>query len=182
MSADQVVDAMPIASHSEHSEVLLTNVVEHEGEGLGLLTVGLDGDGGGTLDLTGGAFLVVMAVAEPFTQIVAGVNLDQRDAGVLGHGLIKTSKIRTVISEDATSADFDTYGDEFLVLGVLAVSSEHADESLLSIESLENLIEALNETYIYGVARVSQLCHQSPCRSRHLPYQRSKHRYLPSLA
>ena len=88
---------MPIAPHSEHSEVLLTNVVEHEGEGLGLLTVSLDGNGGGTLDLAGGAFLVVMAVAEPFTQIVAGVNLDQRDAGVLGHGLIKTSKIRTVI-------------------------------------------------------------------------------------
>ena len=83
---------MQIASHSQ---VLLADVVENELEGLGLLTVSLDGDGGGTLDLTGGAFFVVVAVAEPLTQIVAGIDLDQRDAGVLGHGLSSHQTVRS---------------------------------------------------------------------------------------
>jgi len=43
-------------------------------------------------------------------------------------------------------AGWETYGDEFLVLHVLAVGGEHADECLFAVESLENLIEALHES------------------------------------
>ena len=69
------------------SQSLLSDVVENEGEGLSLLTVVLDGDGGGSLDLSGGAFLVVVAVAEPFTEVHPGVNFDQGDVAALGKGL-----------------------------------------------------------------------------------------------
>ncbi len=39
-----------------------------------------------------------------------------------------------------------TYGHELLVLGLLAISGENAAKSLLSIESLKNLIESLDES------------------------------------
>ena len=69
------------------SEVLLLDVVEDEGKGLGLLAVVADGDGGGSLNLAGAAVLVVLAVTEPLTEIHAGVDLNQRDAVGLGHSL-----------------------------------------------------------------------------------------------
>lgn len=39
-----------------------------------------------------------------------------------------------------------TYGDKLLVLGVLTVGGEHGDESLLSVESLQDLVQSLAET------------------------------------
>jgi len=66
---------------ASRSETLLTDVVEDESEILSLLTVALDGDGGGALDLASVALLVVVAVTEPFAEIHAFVNLDQRDSG-----------------------------------------------------------------------------------------------------
>jgi len=69
------------------SETLLADVVEDEGEVLSLLTVVLDGDGRGALNLASVALLVVVAVTEPLTEVHPRVNLDQRDARRLGHGL-----------------------------------------------------------------------------------------------
>ena len=78
---------------TKFSQVLLSDVVEDEGEGLSLLAVVLDGDGGGSLDLSGGAFLVVVAVAEPFTEVHPGVNFDQGDVALLCHGLRTKQKM-----------------------------------------------------------------------------------------
>ena len=72
---------------TKFSQVLLSDVVEDEGEGLGLFTVVLDCDGGGALDLSGGAFLVVVAVAEPLAKVHPGINFDQRDVSSLCHSL-----------------------------------------------------------------------------------------------
>ena len=109
---------------SIRSEVVVLDVLDDEGEVLSLLTVVLDGDGGSALHLSGVALLVVLAETEPLTQVHARVNLDQRDATGSGHS-----------------------GDELLVLGIFAVRGEDADKSLLSVESLENFIESLNESY-----------------------------------
>ena len=40
-----------------------------------------------------------------------------------------------------------TYGDKLLVSGVLAVGGEHGDQSLLSVKSLQDLVESLNKSY-----------------------------------
>ena len=71
------------------SQVVVLDVVEDEGEVLGLLTVVGDGDRAGGLDLDGLTLLVVLAVAEPLTNIHSGVDLNQGDASLLGHGLEK---------------------------------------------------------------------------------------------
>ena len=76
-----------ILSRSHRSETLLTDVVKDEGEVLSLLTVVLDGNRGGALDLAGVALLVVVAVAEPLAEVHALFDLDKRDARRLGHGL-----------------------------------------------------------------------------------------------
>ena len=39
-----------------------------------------------------------------------------------------------------------TYGDKLLVLGVLAVGGKHSDESLLSVESLEDFVKSLDKS------------------------------------
>ena len=127
---------------SRHSEVLLLDVVEDEGEGLGLLTVVLDGDGRGSLDFTGGAVLVVMAVSEPFTEIHSGVNLDQGDAGSLGHSLLKSESVKLCSNDWAVC----TYGNKLLVFGILAISGENADKSLLSVKCLKDLVESLDKS------------------------------------
>ena len=124
------------------SETLLADVVEDEGEVLSLLTVVLDGDGRGALNLASVALLVVVAVTEPLTEVHPRVNLDERDAGRLSHGLRAN---RNGVSKHANFGF--TYGHELVVLHVLAVRGEHADESLLAVESLENLIKALDESY-----------------------------------
>ena len=74
-------------SASSVAESLFLNVVEHEGKGFGLLTVVLDRDGGGSLDLPRLAFLVVLAVAKPLTELITLLDLDQRDAAGLGESL-----------------------------------------------------------------------------------------------
>ena len=110
-------------SERVHSEGVLLDVVEHEGKALGLLTVVDDGDGRGALDLAGGALLVVLAVAEPLTELGAVLNLDHGDVVGLGEGV-----------------------DELEVLGVIAVLSEDAANSLLAVEGLADLVESLDET------------------------------------
>ena len=77
-------------SASSVGQALLLDVVEHEGEGFGLLTVVLDRDGGGSLDLPRLAFNVVLAVSEPLTELVTRLDLDQGDVAGLGKGLERT--------------------------------------------------------------------------------------------
>ena len=74
-------------AHRRPSQVVSLDVGEDELEVLSLLAVVLDGDGRGALDLPGVALLVVVAVAEPFAEIVPVVNLDERDATGLSHSL-----------------------------------------------------------------------------------------------
>ena len=126
------------------SQSLLSDVVEDEGESLSLLAVVLDGDGGGSLDLSGGAFLVVVAVAEPFTEVHPGVNFDQGDVALLCHGLRANRKwsVKSIASINGA-----TYSDKLLVLGILAVGSENGTKSLLSIEGLQDLVQSLDKSY-----------------------------------
>lgn len=105
------------------SEVVVLDVLLEEGEGFGLFTVLLDGAGGGTSDLSGNTSLVVLALSEPFSKVVSGVDLDEWDLVLLGEG-----------------------GDDLLVLGIIAVGGEDAEISLLGIKRLSNLVETLNET------------------------------------
>ena len=66
---------------------MVLDVLEDKLQVLCLLTEVLDGDGRGALDLSGVAFLIIVAVTEPFTKIVSGVNLDKRDATSFSHSL-----------------------------------------------------------------------------------------------
>ena len=132
---------------THRSQSLLSDVVEDEGEGLGLLAVALDGDGAGTLDLSGGAFLVVVAVAEPFAEVHPGVNFDQGDVALLCHGLHAHKKENGVLNHLSVQSDDATYSDKLLVLGILAVGSENGTKSLLSIEGLQDLIQSLDKSY-----------------------------------
>ena len=104
------------------SEVVLLDVVNNERESLGLLTVLDDGNGGSSLHLTGVVLLVVLAVAEPLTEVHLLLNVDEGDTVGLGKSL-----------------------DELLVLGVIAILGEDAKESLLAVKSLADFVEALNE-------------------------------------
>ena len=40
-----------------------------------------------------------------------------------------------------------TYSDELLVLGIVAVLGEDAENGLLAVEGFANLVQALHETY-----------------------------------
>lgn len=106
------------------SSGVLLDVVEDEVEGLGVLTVVLDGDGGAASDLSGDALLVELALAEPFAEFGSLLDLEERDVVGLAEG-----------------------SDELLVLGIIAVTGENAEESLLAIEGLGNFVESLNEAY-----------------------------------
>lgn len=105
------------------SEVVVLDVVNNERESFGLIAVVNNGDGGGGLGLAGIAFLVVLAVTEPLTELQSAFNFDDGGTVLLGQS-----------------------ADELLVLAVVAVSGEDADESLLAVKSLAHFIEALNET------------------------------------
>ena len=41
----------------------------------------------------------------------------------------------------------ETYGDELLIFGIVAVLGKDAENSLLTIKGFANLVEALHETY-----------------------------------
>ena len=47
-----------------------------------------------------------------------------------------------------------TYGDKLLVPRVLAVGGEHGDQSLLSVKSLQDLVESLNKSYSVDNSRI----------------------------
>ena len=57
--------------------------------------------------------------------------------------------LRTLRKESlfANAIKAATYGDKLLVSGVLAVGGEHGDKSLLSVKSLQDLVESLNKSY-----------------------------------
>lgn len=115
---------VPARASASNSEVLLLDVVNNERESFGFLAVVKDGHGGGALRLSWVSFLVVLAVSEPNTDVVTALNADHWHAVGLGER-----------------------GDELLVLGIVAVLGEHANEGLLAVEGLADLIESLNETY-----------------------------------
>ena len=98
-------------------------MLAHEEESLRLLTVVLDSDGGGTLDLAGGTFFVVLAVTEPLTELKTAVNLDEGNVVHLGESVNKLG-----------------------VLGVFAVGSEDAKYGLLAVNALAHFVKALNDT------------------------------------
>ena len=68
-------------------ELVVLDVLLHEREGLGVLAEVLDGDRRAALHLAGLALLVVLAVAEPLTELFAGLDGDQGDVVGLGQGL-----------------------------------------------------------------------------------------------
>ena len=102
---------------------MLLDVLLKVGVGLRHLTPVLDGDGGAASSLSGVSFLVVFALTEPFSEFGSAVDLDEWDLVLLGKG-----------------------GDGLLVNGIITVLGENADESILSIKSLTNLVESLDET------------------------------------
>ena len=83
----------------------------------------MDGNGRGTFGLTGVTFLVVLAVAEPFAELVALFDVDDGDVVVLGKG-----------------------GHELHVLGVFAVLGEDAKNGFLAVKSLADLVETFHKT------------------------------------
>mgnify|MGYP000159159243 CR=1 FL=1 len=99
-------------------------MVLDEGEGSGGLTEVVNDGRGAALDGSGLTILVVLALAKPLTEFGAGLNGDERDLVHLGEG-----------------------SDELLVLGIFAVVGEDAQVSLVGIEMLADLVEALDNTY-----------------------------------
>ena len=102
---------------------MFLDVLLEERKSIGSLSVVLDGAGRGTSDLSWDTLLVVLALSEPLAELLSGVNLDQWDLVLLGKG-----------------------GDQLDVLGVIAVLGEDAKVSILSVQSLSDLVETLNET------------------------------------
>ena len=83
----------PFGGHSKClcSEILLLNVVENEAESLSLLSVGSDGESGGTSDLSGVTLNVVLAESEPLTEGVAGWDSDKWGSSLLGQSLYQNN-------------------------------------------------------------------------------------------
>jgi hypothetical protein len=102
----------------------LLDVVQDEVEGVGLLTIVSHGHGRAASHLAGNACLVVLALAEPLAQLSSLLNLEERDVVLLAEG-----------------------GDKLFVLGIFAVFGEDAEEGLLAIESLANLVQSFHQTY-----------------------------------
>ena len=108
---------------ADFSEVVLLDVLLEERESIGGFSVVLDGAGRGTSDLSWDTLLVVFALSEPLSELLSGLNFDEWDFVLLGEG-----------------------GDELDVLGVIAVLGEDAQISILSVQSLTDLVKTLNET------------------------------------
>ena len=66
----------------------------------------------------------MLALAEPLAQLRSLLNLEEGDIVLLAEST-----------------------DELLVLGVFAVFGEHAEEGLLAVESLANLVQSFHQTY-----------------------------------
>lgn len=150
------------------SQVVLLDVVEDEGEGLSLITVGGDGDRAGGLDLDGGAFLVVLAVAEPLTKVHSGVDLDQGDASLLGHGLNKT---KIGVSKHATRVRVN------LEMVILTVTN------FLYLESSQSLASTAHRAvFLSRLLRTSFNPLTSPTRSGNIRVQHGcMNQRLPSV-
>ena len=117
-------------------------MLEHKGEGHGLFSVVLDGNRRGSLDLPGRAVRIVLAVAEPFAEVLAVLHFNDGNVSVLGEGLDSAKNaLKGCQQENAP-----TYSDDLLVLRIIAVLGEDAEESLLAVQSLADLIEALYES------------------------------------
>ena len=69
------------------AELVVLDVLLHEGKSFSLFTVVLDCNGRAALNLSGLAFLVVLAVAQPLAQFVPRVDGDQRDLVGLSESL-----------------------------------------------------------------------------------------------
>ena len=102
---------------------MLLDVLLEERESIRGLSVVLDGAGRGTSDLSWDTLLIVFALSEPLAELLSGLNLDEWDFVLLGKG-----------------------GDELDVFGIIAVLGEDAKVSILSVQSLTDLVETLNET------------------------------------
>lgn len=90
-------------------ELVVLDVLLYERESLSVFTVVQDGDGRAAFDLSGLAFLVILAVAEPLSEFVSGLHSDQRDLVGFSKSLnaLKTCKQLTVTSfEYLGSAQF----------------------------------------------------------------------------
>lgn len=106
-------------------------MVDNELEGLSLFTVVLDGDGRAAADLTGDLLFVVLALAEPLAELGAVFHFNERDVVGLAKGM-----------------------DKLLVLGVLAVLSEDAQERFLPIQRLRDFVQSLHEAYEFRSQRI----------------------------
>ena len=106
---------------SNCSESVVLNVLFNVGKSLGVFSVVQDSDGRSTSSLSGDTFFIVFALSKPFSEILSFGDGDEWDFVLLGKG-----------------------GDKFLVLWVFAVLGEDAKVSILSIQSLTDLVEALN--------------------------------------
>ena len=104
---------------------MLLDVVEDEVEGLGLLAVVADGSGGAATDLAGNSTLVILALAQPLANVLPLLDLQEGDVVGLAEG-----------------------GNELLVLGIFAILGEDAEESLLAVECLDDLVETLDDTVV----------------------------------
>ena len=102
---------------------MLLDVLLEERESIRGLSVILDGAGRGTLGLLGVTFLIVFALSEPKSKILSGVNFDKWDFVLLGKS-----------------------GNELLVFGIITILGEDAEISILSVQSLTDLVKTLNET------------------------------------
>ena len=100
---------------------MLLDVLLQEGEGIRWLSVVLDGAGRSSLGLSWDTLLVVFALSEPLAELLSVVDFNKRDLVLLGKG-----------------------SDELLVFWVFAVLGEDAEVSILSVQSLTDLVEALD--------------------------------------
>jgi hypothetical protein len=76
---------------------VLLEVVEHEVQCCGFLAVVLDGDRRGTPDSSGNSGLVVLALAEPLSQVGSLLHLNQRDVVCLAQLLWQVETSRNLL-------------------------------------------------------------------------------------
>mgnify|MGYP000291622543 FL=1 len=102
---------------------MFLDVLLQEGESIGWLSVVFDCARRSSLGLSSNTFLVVFALSEPLAELLSVVDFDKRDLVLLGKG-----------------------SHELFVFWVFAVLGEDAEVSILSVQSLTDLVKTLNET------------------------------------